>query len=33
MYLIGDIGNTETKIFLFDQSFKIKKNGTFHQLR
>ena len=25
MYLIGDIGNTETKIFLFDQNFKIKK--------
>ena len=31
MYLIGDIGNTETKISLFDQNFKIKKNGTFHQ--
>ena len=25
MYIIGDIGNTETKIFLFDQNFKIKK--------
>tara|TARA_B100001287_G_C22593100_1_gene486640 strand:- start:51 stop:803 length:753 start_codon:yes stop_codon:yes gene_type:complete len=25
MYLLGDIGNTEIKIFLLDKSFKIKK--------
>ena len=33
MYLIGDIGNTETKIFLFDQNFKIKKKWTFGSVR
>ncbi len=25
MYLIGDIGNTEIKIFLFNEKFYIKK--------
>ena len=25
MYLIGDIGNTETKIFLFNEKLKLKK--------
>ena len=28
MYLIGDIGNTETKIFLFNEKFKLKKKWT-----
>ena len=25
MYLLGDIGNTEIKFFLFDKNFKVKK--------
>ena len=29
MYLIGDIGNTETKIFLFNEKLKLKKNGLY----
>ena len=29
MYLIGDIGNTEIKIFLFNNSYKIKKKIIF----
>ena len=33
MYLIGDIGNTETKIFLFDQNFKIKKKWNFPSIK
>ena len=33
MYLIGDIGNTETKIFLFDQSFKIKKKWNLSSIK
>ena len=28
MYLIGDIGNTETKIFLFNEKLKLKKKWT-----
>ena len=28
MYLIGDIGNTETKIFLFNDKLKLKKKWT-----
>ena len=33
MYLIGDIGNTETKIFLFDQNFKIKKKWNLPSIK
>ncbi len=33
MYLIGDIGNTETKIFLFDQNFKIKKKWNLQSIK
>ena len=33
MYLIGDIGNTETKIFLFDQNFKIKKKWNLSSIK
>ena len=33
MYLIGDIGNTETKIVLFDQNFKIKKKWNFPSIK
>ena len=25
MYLIGDIGNTDIKIFLFDKNYKVRK--------
>ena len=28
MYLIGDIGNTETKIFLFNEKFRLKKKWS-----
>ena len=33
MYLIADIGNTETKIFLFDQNFKIKKKWNLPSIK
>ena len=33
MYLIGDIGNTETKIFLFDQNFKIKNKWNLQSIK
>ena len=33
MYLIGDIGNTETKIFLYDQNFKIKKKWNLPSIK
>ena len=33
MYLIGDIGNTETKIFLFDKNFKIKKKWNLPSIK
>ena len=33
MYLIGDIGNTEVKILLFDQNFKIKKKWNFPSIK
>ena len=33
MYLIGDIGNTETKIYLFDQNFKIKKKWNLQSIK
>ena len=29
MYLVGDVGNTEVKIFLIDNKFKLKKKWTF----
>ena len=29
MYLIGDIGNTETKCFILDKNFKKKKKNIF----
>ena len=29
MYILGDIGNTETKIFLVSANFKIVKKVTF----
>ena len=33
MYLIGDIGNTETKIFLLDQNFKVKKKWNLPSIK
>ena len=30
MYLIGDIGNTEIKIFLFNRNFIKKKKNYFY---
>ena len=33
MYLIGDIGNTETKIFLLDKNFKIKKKWNLSSIK
>ena len=30
MYIFGDIGNSETKVFLLSSNFKIKKNISFN---
>ena len=30
MYILGDIGNSETKVFLVNSNFKIVKNKTFN---